>query len=211
MKTGFTVDTQRGDIEPDFVEGGGSRWTPVEETVARIFACSLIRTAIGPYQPKPSNNMKKKEKKDLIVGGSINIENESKWWRWWMKFVIIIFVRSFNNVGAFSTFYRKLRRNYLDVPSWASGILEETWCSSNGNKWSCSFRQRSKCTGHRVVEFFHLFLCHRETGHLYTTRIHLRNRLLFVKSIIIKSVWIKYWHGEARHRLLRMGRNSWGQ
>ena len=25
MKTGFTVDTQRGDIEPDFVEGGGSR------------------------------------------------------------------------------------------------------------------------------------------------------------------------------------------
>lgn len=63
MKTGFTVDTQRGDIEPDFVEGGGSRWTPVEETVARIFACSLIRTAIGSYQPKPSNNMKNKEKK----------------------------------------------------------------------------------------------------------------------------------------------------
>jgi hypothetical protein len=66
MKTGFTVDTQRGDIEPDFVEGGGSRWTPVEETVARIFACSLIRTAIGSYQPKPSNNMKKKGKKKKI-------------------------------------------------------------------------------------------------------------------------------------------------
>ena len=79
MKTGFTVDTQRGDIEPDFVEGGGSRWTPVEETVARIFACSLIRTAIGSYQPKPSNNMKNKEKKkkDLLVSGSINFENES--------------------------------------------------------------------------------------------------------------------------------------
>ena len=120
---GITVDTQGGDVESDFMEGGGSRRAPVRKTIARIFPCSLIGAAIRSYQ-STWNNLK-------------------------IKHFIQVFATK--RICVTVTFCHKLQRSYLDVQLWEWGTPRASKCSSGGNILLCSFRRLPKCRVHPLV------------------------------------------------------------